>query len=287
MRTLVSLGIFTQTGPESYAHSSLSEALRNPKIRAVVRGMAETASVMVSLPEYLSSINFDNPADHRPSLFGFARDTDKTMFEWLESEPEQRRIFLEFQSASSEMSDFRLRPLLQSLLTQGDSNAEVAFVDVGGGQGETLREVSNAVQPRGRVILQDLPKVIEDLGTDGGVEVMVYNFLEPQPVKGAAIYFFRHIFHNWPDTVSQQILRNTMSAMGPASRIIIVDEVMPNLHAPLYISYIDISMMAFGGLERTEIHWRQLLETTGLRIGKMEPLDPSSSSSDFIIELSL
>ncbi|PLB54026.1 S-adenosyl-L-methionine-dependent methyltransferase [Aspergillus steynii IBT 23096] len=232
MRTLVSLGIFIEPRPEVYTHSVRSKTLTNVKIRAVVRGMAETATTMSSLPEYLSSINYESPADHQPSLFGYARDTEKTMFEWLETQPEQRRIFADFQSATSENSHHRLKPFLQEVLSQTHMGSEVAFVDVGGGRGATLREVCRTLSPppTGRVVLQDLPKVVEGLGTEDGVEAMPYSFLDPQPVKGATIYFFRHILHNWPDTVCHQILKNTISAMSPNSRIIMIDMVIPNRH---------------------------------------------------------
>jgi hypothetical protein len=142
---------------------------------------------MSALPEFLASIEFNNPAEHRPSLFGFARHTDRTMFEWLETQPEQRAIFAEYQSATSELADYQLRPFLKSVLSQPvQVDSGVVFVDVGGGRGATLREVCQTLSPNlaGRVILQDLPKVVEGLETEDGVEAMPYNFFEPQPLKG-------------------------------------------------------------------------------------------------------
>lgn len=265
---------------------------------------------MSSLPEYLSSISYENPADHQPSLFGYARHTDKTMFEWLEGQPEQRRIFAEFQSATSEISHHRLKPFLQKVLSETSSGFEVAFVDVGGGRGATLHEVCKDFSPplKGRVVLQDLPKVVEGLGTQDGVQAMPYSFLDPQPVKGnslsqlylpthcsidadqatgASIYFFRHILHNWPDSICHQILQNTISAMNPNSRILIIDMVIPNRDPSQYMSFIDISMMAFGGMERTETQWRELIEQVGLRVDKIESMDAFSTTSDCIIEASL
>ncbi|KAI9036025.1 uncharacterized protein KD926_002504 [Aspergillus affinis] len=281
LRTLVSLGIFVEPEPETYAHSVRSKKLTNAKIRAVVRGM-----FAAPISRYLSSIKYENPADHQPALFGYAKGTDKTMYEWLESQPDQRRIFAEFQAASSEISHHRLKPFLKEVLSEIPAGFQGAFVDVGGGKGVTLREVCQELFPpvEGRVVLQDLPNVVKGVGIQDVVEAMPYSFLDPQPVKEAAIYFFRHILHNWSDTVCLTILKNTISAMAPTSRIIIVDMMIPIQDPSQYISFIDISMMAFGGMERTEAQWRRLLELAGLKVTKVEPMDPSSTISDYIIE---
>ena len=37
---------------------------------------------------------------------------------------------------------------------------------------------------KGRMIVQDLPKVIEDQTCEHGVEAMVHNFFDHQPVQG-------------------------------------------------------------------------------------------------------
>ena len=44
---------------------------------------------------------------------------------------------------------------------------------------------------------------------------------------GAAIYFFRAVFPNWPDEYCVKILRNQIPALNQSSRIIIYDSPMP------------------------------------------------------------
>ena len=85
---------------------------------------------------------------------------------------------------------------------------------------------------------------------------------------GARIYYFRAIFHDWPDDVCRQILANTVSAMDAEySRIVIVDFVLPDTHAPLLQSSLDIQMMSIGaGAERSESQWKALLGSAGLEI---------------------
>jgi O-methyltransferase domain len=83
---------------------------------------------------------------------------------------------------------------------------------------------------------------------------------------GALFYHFRRIFHDWSDTVSTTILRNTVEAMSSRSRVLIVDTVVPKLNAPRNAALQDINMMSFGGMERTQSQWECLLESVGLKV---------------------
>lgn len=87
-------------------------------------------------------------------------------------------------------------------------------------------------------------------------------------LSGARAYYFRAIFHDWPDHICQQILRNTVSAMVPDySRVLIVDLVLPDTNVPLFQACLDIQMMSIGaGVERSERQWRDLLRSVGLEM---------------------
>lgn len=145
---------------------------------------------MTELPDFLESHQWKDPVDVQPTLFGFAHKTDQTMFEWFETQPEQRAIFAAFQSSTAALAVCQLQPFLRSLLTapsSSDDSNQVTLVDVGGGRGAVLREVCQELSPppKGRIVLQDLPNVLEGV-QDELVEVMPYSFLEPQPVHGAS-----------------------------------------------------------------------------------------------------
>lgn len=59
------------------------------------------------------------------------------------------------------------------------------YVDIGGGIGHQCAEFK-AKYPNlpGRVILQDLPYSIENALSTPGVENMVHDFFQPQPIRG-------------------------------------------------------------------------------------------------------
>jgi hypothetical protein len=95
------------------------------------------------------------------------------------------------------------------------------IVDVGGGKGQALKRIMAAFPeiPAKRLILQDRPDVIEDAKamTDfpGFEDVikMPHNFFDPEPVKGALVYYIRRCMHDWSDANDTIILSHLASAM--------------------------------------------------------------------------
>ncbi|KAL5041463.1 O-methyltransferase-domain-containing protein [Aspergillus fruticulosus] len=82
---------------------------------------------------------------------------------------------------------------------------------------------------------------------------------------GAAAYFFRHIFHDWPDKACAAILKQTARAMDKdRSRILICDQVLQD-DSPAEASLLyDIDMISlFGGKERSLAEWKYLIASTG------------------------
>lgn len=51
-----------------------------------------------------------------------------------------------------------------------------------------------------------------------------------------------------------------------ASRLLITDMVVANTNAAKEMAWEDLNMMTIGGIERTERHWRRLLEESGFQI---------------------
>ncbi|CAG8332384.1 unnamed protein product [Penicillium salamii] len=144
------------------------------------------------------------------------------------------------------------------------------LVDVGGNQGHDLIQFGQKFKYLpGKLILQDLPNKLSRLsGHDLGIEIMPHNFMDPQPVKGARVYYFRSIFHDLSDEVCHQILRSTISAMAhDYSRIMIVDFVLPDTDTPLTRVTPEIQKEGIrAGVGRSKSQWRELLQNAGLEV---------------------
>jgi hypothetical protein len=70
--------------------------------------------------------------------------------------------------------------------TNSSQDEDVMLVDIGGGSGHDLLEF-HAKHPsvKGRLILQDLPEVVESVkDMPDCMEAMAHDFFTPQPIKG-------------------------------------------------------------------------------------------------------
>jgi hypothetical protein len=208
----------------------------------------------------------------------------QSQFEWLASHKDQQALFNSYMASRRQGKPmwFDVYPVERLLGSAVPKEDTVFLVDIGGNQGHDLTRFHQR-HPHlpGRLVLQDLPKVVNGVsGRDAGIEVMAYSFLDPQPVHRATAYYFRAIFHDWPDHICRQILRNTMSAMAADhSRILIVDFVLPDTDTPLLQASLDIQMMSIGaGVERSESQWRDLLHSVGLEIGGIWNHSPGMES---------
>ncbi len=102
------------------------------------------------------------------------------------------------------------------------------IVDVGGGKGLVSRTLAKHF-PDLSFIVQDLEDTAnagretcpEELR--GRIKYMTHDFFSEQPVKGADVYFFRSIFHDWPEKYCVKILRNLTPALRKGSRVVIYD----------------------------------------------------------------
>lgn len=293
MRNLVSIGIFREVEEEMYRHNKLSLAVKHPDFQTFLSGLSETTVHMANLPDFLSSIDYKNPDNRHSTLFQYVNGTKQSYFEWMEEHPEQHDRFSATMSAATELQKPTLESAILSLLHNDDrelgSHAEadsgVLIVDVGGGRGKFVSTIRNSWPAlRGRIVVQDLPKEIEGREPAEGIEAMAYDFFTPQPIRGAQIYLFVHIFHDWSDECCRQILANNTLAMTPGvSKLVIIDVVIAGVGALPFTAMMDSSMILHGGMERTEKHWRALLEGAGLEVESIEGPKRGSVTGDSVI----
>ncbi|PLN81874.1 S-adenosyl-L-methionine-dependent methyltransferase [Aspergillus taichungensis] len=244
-----------------------------------------TLPTLSKLPDYFRDHQYVMPREYESCPMQWA--VGQSQFEWLAQRKLSQTRFSSYMASRRQgrpawFDTFPVERLSRTAVARDDA---VFLVDVGGNQGHDLvRFRKRFPSLPGRVVLQDLPKVVASAAVsslrEDGVEIMGYSFFDPQPVKGARIYYFRAIFHDWPDDVCRQILANTVSAMDTEySRIVIVDFVLPDTHAPLLQSSLDIQMMSIGaGAERSESQWKELLGSAGLEIQSVWRIGPGMES---------
>ena len=152
------------------------------------------------------------------------------MFEELEANhPKRAASFAFAMEALSRM--FATSALVESYDWAGLGSA--TLVDVGGGKGLACLSLAPHF-PQLSFIVQDLestaaagrdqlPEEFRDRFT-----FQTHDFFTPQPVKNADVYFFRAVFHNWPDKYCIRILQNLVPALKKGAKILIIDPRTPD-----------------------------------------------------------
>ncbi len=250
------------------------------------------------MPEFLAITKYKNPEDGRKGIFQHAHNTQSHVFEWTHQDPKRLNAFNTFMVGHRQLRPvwFNSFPTDDILFHGPEVDRDAALiVDIAGGGGydhEAFR--LRFPHARGRLILQDLPVVIDGL-TDLHKDIMPmkYDFFTPQPIKGmspvlpyqgstdialgARAYYFRTVFHDWSDNKAREILRNTIPAMTEHSKILINEWILPDVNTPVFPALQDIQMMAMlSGLERTETQWKELLKSVGLKVVKFHKVNEES-----------
>ncbi|TVY75550.1 O-methyltransferase lepI [Lachnellula suecica] len=274
LRMLSSLGIIKETAEDEFGASTMTENLSIPEIQAGVYFSHDVLGpTFQALPEFLSSNGYQNVVETHKAAFQMGWNTNLPMWEWLHQRPKEIAHFNRFMTAqrSGTPNCFNFYPIEDKCKDWRAGDDRAVFVDVGGASGQQCVEFKKKFSNiPGRVILQDLPAVIEDACADGlpnGVEAMVHDFYKPQPVRGAKFYYLRAILHDHSDDKSILILKNIKEAMDQDSLILLDEIALPNQNIDWFATQTDITMLtAFGSMERTETQWNKLLESVGLRL---------------------
>ncbi|MGE3912921.1 MAG: methyltransferase [Chloroflexota bacterium] len=184
---------------------------------------------------------------------------------YFQQHPEDGRVF------STHMEAYA-RQAAVAAASYDFANAQTV-VDVGGGYGAVISAVLKA-NPTLRGILTDLPDVVEGArpllaaaGLDERCETVPGSFFEDVP-SGGDVYLLSSILHNWSDEEAVSILKTCRRAMTGASRLVVVELMVPPGNAPGDAKLLDMQMMVLfqGGRERTTDEYRALLQAGGFRL---------------------
>ena len=252
LRTLASVGVFTEPEPGVFALTPLGQTLTSGQpgsMRDVVIMFMETYAPFADL---LHTIRTGQPAaEHlRPAVLHLAVAPPRAgqQVHRRDGEPDRR------------VQDSR------------DRVPAARWHRHDRGRRRRRRHVLAAIlaaHPHLRGVLFDLPHVITAApqtlarqGVEDRAECVGGDFFESVPADGDA-YLVSLVLHDWPDRQARRILAN-IAAAGRGARLLVLDFVVPPGDAPHMSKISDLNMLAMmGGKERTGPEWRELLEGTG------------------------
>ncbi len=264
LRSLASLGVFTETNEKSFALTPLAETLRTD-----VPGSLHAMAVWMNEPfhwrvyeEMLHSVKTGKLAFEH--VFGMEA------FPYFVQNPEVAKIF------DNAMTSFSLMTA-PAVTAAYDFSVIKKIVDVAGGHGLLLSSILK-MNPHLEGVLFDMPSVIEGAGRlieEAGVAnrcaKVAGDFFESVPAGGDA-YIMKHIIHDWDDERSLVILRNCHRALVENGKLLLVEVVIPPGNEPSLGKLMDIEMMLLpGGTERTEAEYAELFAAAGFRLTKVVP----------------
>ncbi|KAK0122092.1 hypothetical protein ONS95_010354 [Cadophora gregata] len=280
MRMILVNGIGTETAPDVYQQNMLSMILQPQALGAFFSLCMDFNRTWIKLPEYLKTHALPDLYDSKKSPFAYAAGKEGlTYYEVLNEDEEQRVIWNNtLQQMEKNMPVLGMFPFA-SLKEQVEKEPERPFiVDIGSGKGHAMLAIETKC-PKffgAPVILQDLPIVIKSLKAEElpGITPTVHDLFTPQPVKNAHVYFLRRLLHVFYIPACLDILRNIVPAMGPNSRLIICDMLVPEMvdvGGSMELYWLDFSLLTISGREKTLKEFNEMFDEVGLELVKVYP----------------
>ena len=255
LRTLASVGVFTEPEPGVFALTPLGQTLTSSQ-----PGSMRDLAIMFMETHYtpfgalLDTIRTGKPAAEH--CYG------QPFFSWLSDHPEQASRY----TAVMANLTGAFKPAAIAALPLDGART---IVDVGGADGAVLAAILTA-HPQLRGVLFDLPHVISGAprtlarhGVEDRARCAGGDFLESVP-PGADAYLLSLVQRDWPDDQARRILANIAAAGGSGAGLLLLEFVVPPGDGTHMAKISDLNMLAMmGGKERTETEWRELLTATG------------------------
>ncbi|KAH7303702.1 S-adenosyl-L-methionine-dependent methyltransferase [Rhexocercosporidium sp. MPI-PUGE-AT-0058] len=272
-RQLLAANILVEKPGLGYALTPLGLPYLNPDHRAFNNLMfVDIIPSIMAMPRTLKEHHYKTPTKETGTPYKWAHGEE--LWTWLGSHPDRAmNMVAGMRSHNAGNVSGDAYPWGVELGKLDLKDEDIAIVDVAGGQGHIMEEIRKRnLELKGRFIVQDLPSTFEAVtGPPEGVEFMPHDMFAPQPTKDAAIYYYRHIIHDWSDTDCTSFLAQIVPVLKeqPKSKLLLVDLVLPDTNVTMQEAIRDISMFPIGGMERNETQWKELLTNSGLRIKKI------------------
>jgi hypothetical protein len=262
LRYAAGRGFVTYEGPGRYRASEVTRVLRRDHANSW-RGWVEMAS---SDWFWESWRHLDAAVRSRRSAIEAATGHD--FFEFATKiRPEAGDAFNRAMAAGATVQALALDSAL-------DWSRISTVCDVGGGTGAVLEYLLGA-HPHLQAILFDLPEVVAAARPSltsgplaGRCRLVPGSFFEHVPT-GAERYLLLAIVHDWHDDEAARLLGRVADALGPDSRAVVVEGVLPERPGPGFVQASDLLMQVFAtGRERTAAQFDQLFARSGLAVAR-------------------
>jgi hypothetical protein len=255
MRALASRGVLVEFADDRYDVTAMGRLMRSDVPGSVLGQLLLWGHPMQWGPwgELLHSVRTGEPAFDRVHGMGH--------WDYLRHDAEAGAMFGAAQAS---------HPSHREVPAACDFAGLAWIVDVGGGNGRLLGEILRT-HPRLRGTLVDRPEMVreaaaslEAAGVAGRCELIGADFFQDLP-EGADAYVLSNVLMDWSDGDALRLLRRCRHAMTAASRLIVVERVVPADNSPTLSQLGDLmGLVITGGCMRREDELAALLAAAGL-----------------------
>ena len=203
---------------------------------------------------------------------GYYQRYGKTVWEWYEERPEERRRFARSMTALTAVD---ARGIAATSAFRGIQR----LCDVGGGRGFLLDTILDRY-PQMHGVLLDAPGVLEiareDFARSGRsdrVELVEGSFFEAVPT-GCDGILLKNILHDWNDDDCAKILSVCRAAVEPGTRLVVVEMLLEHDEVGGLAPRSDVHMMLATdrGRERSRAEITALLTAAGFGLNRVHHL---------------
>ncbi|MGW2956286.1 methyltransferase [Streptomyces eurythermus] len=273
-RALAALGLFTEEPGERFTLTEAGGDLRSTAPGGLAHFVVVNGEESFrAWADVLYSVRTGLPAFEH--VFGMSH------FDFLAANAESSKSFNAMSGAG-----------VPGVVAKYDFAGAAVIADVGGGTGGLLAQVLERF-PDARGILQDTPAGVAEAeafltarGLADRVEVVGRSFFEYLPT-GADVYVLSRVLHDWSDADCLRLLRALREAMGPDARIVVIDNVIPQVEGYHVGKFSDLQMLVvLGGRERTAKEMTDLLVEAGFAVTSTLTSDavPGAPRSEALFE---
>ncbi len=270
LRMLAARGIFSEDDKRRFHLTSAASILRS-NVEGSLRDRLRLAWQNLIWASY-----GELPHTVMTGEAAFERAHGLPLFDYLAENPDANQAF---DRAMAQISG----PEDAAVAAAYDFGRHQLVVDVGGGTGGLLAAVLSRY-PDVEGILFDQPQVVAapdhlDVDLLDRCRVVAGDFFESVPADANA-YVLKRIVHDWDDATAADLLDRCRAAARSAGRVLVVEAVMRPGNEPDPHKAQDVGMMVLTrGRERTAAEFRSLFGRSGLRLGRIIPVEEGSTLS--------
>lgn len=265
LRTLASVGVFTEHAPRCFGLTPLAQYLQqgSPGSLRAYAIMAGEQWVWRSMGAMLHCVQTGQSGFEH--VFG-----QSSPFELYKTNPEAARIGLEALTSRSASEN-------DAVVSSYEFAGAKRIIDIGGGEGTLLAAILST-NPAVDGTLFDTPRATEmarqrldAAGLSARCHLVAGDFFQSVPT-GGDLYLMKKVIHDWNDEQALAILQNCRSVMPAHGRLLLIELIVPARNEASLAKMLDLLMLAYvGGRERTEDEYRSLLSSSGFRLQRVIP----------------